>query len=99
VSLARLAANPVIQWYVRLVQLRYILFVEMVQLIAFGLFQHPFALIYSVDIVFFIFCAIKLMTMMMMMMMMMMMIACVFTVQAVVSVRNTRRATTKTNIL
>ena len=97
-SLARLAANPVIQWSVRLVQLRYILFVEMVQLIAFGLFQHPFALIYSVDIVFFIFCAIKLMTMMMMMMMMMM-IACVFTVQAVVSVRNTRRATTKTNIL
>jgi len=96
VSLARLAANPVIQWSVRLVQLRYILFVEMVQLIAFGLFQHPFALIYSVDIVFFIFCAIKLMTMMLMMMMM---IACVFTVQAVVSVRNTRRATTKTNIL
>ena len=95
-SLARLAANPVIQWSVRLVQLRYILFVEMVQLIAFGLFQHPFALIYSVDIVFFIFCAIKLMTMMLMMMMM---IACVFTVQAVVSVRNTRRATTKTNIL
>jgi len=36
---------------------------------AFGFWLVPFALIYSVDIVFFIFCPIKLMTMMMMMLM------------------------------